>query len=48
MNRYDECWIEYHSAEWGRLADAGWITATVETMSSGMRLARMLRCWERR
>lgn len=40
--------VEYHSREWDRLVETGWVTAEVYTMDAGTRIARMIHAPERR
>lgn len=34
--------VEYHSAQWAALVETGWITATVDDLPDGRRVATMI------
>jgi hypothetical protein len=34
--------IEYHSPEWARMVETGWVTSTVEVLGNGTQVAAML------
>ena len=35
--------VEYHSCEWERMVEGGWMTATVDELPDGTRIAKMVR-----
>jgi hypothetical protein len=34
--------VEYHGTQWVLLVEQGWVTATVDTLPNGTRVARMI------
>jgi hypothetical protein len=36
--------VEYHGPQWSALVEQGWVTATVDTLPNGTRVARMIYC----
>ena len=36
--------VEYHGPQWSLLVEQGWVTATVDTLTNGTRIARMIYC----
>jgi len=41
--QYETIYVEYYSREWELLVETGWRTMTVDLLSDGTQIARMIR-----